>query len=676
MMRGWRPIAVVGAATVLAGLIVPANAYQRPGTRTQVDWAANGQQPASGVAGSTSISHDGRYIAFDSDAADLVAGDNNNASDIFLRDTGTGRTRLVSHTPSGVPGAGLSSCVTGGTSCYGSPVRLLPSGLPNPDYGAWDPSISGDGRYVAFTSTDSNLVSGDTNVAMDVFVYDAKTGAVRRASVDSKGNQANGASYLPAMSADGRYVSFTSEATNLVAGDTNAYPDVFVHDLRTGATTLVSVSSSGAQGCQRPACAPSTITAPPTPMQSTVSRGGRYVAFSSDACGLVAVNNNCGQLPDTYVRDLVKRTTQLLSASVDGHPTLYPEVANRGNSGSTLAGPSSTEFYAASRAISDSGQFVVFVSGASNLVPDDPSWNPAELGSGLGVFVRDIVHERTYRVDVTSDGEPPMSHYANATTSSIPMSPSISADGRIVSMYCANCTALEPSANLQVYDRATGEAVQVPGFPNGASSANRSATQRWNGDENAEISGDGDYLSYVKYWTRTSAPGLAVLGPANGADVFRYRYGIPLGAGELSGRGVLSMATAAGADLTGATLIDRPSCHDLLVRLDLATMPSFAPAVLYGVDLTIHGTTYELRAAKTGTDAEFGLFRQDAGGSWTRTATLRGGYGTTGDEVVFAVPSTAIGASGGGRLTGVRAFTAVGGMSTGAARILDQISLT
>ncbi|TMK66906.1 MAG: hypothetical protein E6G53_03640, partial [Actinobacteria bacterium] len=107
------------------------------------------------------------------------------------------------------------------------------------------PAISANGRFVAFDSSASNLVAGDTNAAADVFVRDRKTGKTRRVSVDSHGAQGNGATFLPAISADGRFVAFDSSASNLVAGDTNAVSDVFVRDRKTGKTRRVSVDSHG-----------------------------------------------------------------------------------------------------------------------------------------------------------------------------------------------------------------------------------------------------------------------------------------------------------------------------------------------------------------------------------------------------------------------------------------------
>ena len=110
------------------------------------------------------------------------------------------------------------------------------------------PSISADGRFVAFRSSASNLVPGDGNGKDDIFVHDRQTGATERVSIDSAGNEGNGDSYDSSMSANGRFVAFRSDASNLVSGDSNSAADIFVHDLQAGTTERVSVGGSGTQG--------------------------------------------------------------------------------------------------------------------------------------------------------------------------------------------------------------------------------------------------------------------------------------------------------------------------------------------------------------------------------------------------------------------------------------------
>jgi len=229
-------------------------------TRVSVDSA--GTQGTGGHSYETSLSADGRFVAFRSEATNLVAGDTNAADDIFVHDRQTGTTTRVSVDSAGTQGNSYS----------------------------YTPSISADGRYVAFLSNASNLVAGDTNASWDIFVHDRQTGTTTRVSVDSTGTQGNGASaYHPSLSADGRFVAFLSEASNLVAGDTNGRSDIFVHDRQTGTTTRVSVDSAGTQGTGGHSYTPS------------ISADGRYVAFASTATNLVAGDTN--GTGDIFVHD-------------------------------------------------------------------------------------------------------------------------------------------------------------------------------------------------------------------------------------------------------------------------------------------------------------------------------------------------------------------------------------
>jgi hypothetical protein len=154
------------------------------------------------------------------------------------------------------------------------------------------PSISGDGGLVAFASDATNLVAGDTNAKIDVFVHDLAAGATWRVSASSLGLQGNGASYNASMSLDGRHVGFTSDATNLVPGDTNTADDAFVHDLMSGATIRASLSAAGAQGNGH-----SSAIFPPA-----LSADGARIAFESGANNLVPGDVNAQW--DVFVRVL------------------------------------------------------------------------------------------------------------------------------------------------------------------------------------------------------------------------------------------------------------------------------------------------------------------------------------------------------------------------------------
>jgi Tol biopolymer transport system component len=231
---------------------------RQTGETTRVSVDSSGVE-GNGVSLNASISADGRYVAFDSAASNLVSGDTNGKTDVFVHDHQTGETTRVSVDSSGVQGNG----------------------------GSYTPSISADGRYVAFYSDSSNLITGDTNAKGDVFVHDRQTGTTTMVSVDSSGVQGNGNSEYPSISADGRYVAFRADSSNLVTNDTNAISDIFVHDCQSGATIRASVDSSGVQG--------NGYSDVPS-----ISADGRYVAFASEASNLVS--NDTNSTTDVFVR--------------------------------------------------------------------------------------------------------------------------------------------------------------------------------------------------------------------------------------------------------------------------------------------------------------------------------------------------------------------------------------
>jgi WD40-like Beta Propeller Repeat len=217
---------------------------------------------SNGASAKAAISTNGSIVVFESTASNLVAGDSNTLLDVFWRDrspaaTGTGR---VSVGTGGIQGAGPSSA----------------------------PSISGTGRFVAFASDASNIVAGDSNLTMDVFVRDRQTASTARVSVDGGGTQGAMWSGDPSITIDGRFVAFASDSANLVGGDSNLTMDAFLHDRLLGITERVSVDSGGSQGA--------TWSGDPS-----ISADGRHVAFESDAANLVVGDTN--GFTDIFVRD-------------------------------------------------------------------------------------------------------------------------------------------------------------------------------------------------------------------------------------------------------------------------------------------------------------------------------------------------------------------------------------
>jgi Tol biopolymer transport system component len=301
----------------------------RTGQTTRVSLDTSGGNPnASSVFGV--ISADGRYVAFASFATDIVTkADTNGGSDVFLRDRQTNTTTALSVTPTG-------SIANGGSGA---------------------PSLTPDGRFVAFESNASNLVAGDGNGTTDVFVRDLQTKKTTRVSVDATGGDSNGGSISSDINGDGRYVAFSSEATDLVPGGTTPFGrDVFVRDLKTATTILVSVDKFGGDG--------GNSLSFNFLGSGIISDDGRYVAFVSLADNLV--DNDTNGNFDVFVRDLQTATTRRESVDVLGRQT-------SGN-------PSELGERAA---ISGDGHYVVFDSVAADLVSNDGNF--AE-----DVFIRDV----------------------------------------------------------------------------------------------------------------------------------------------------------------------------------------------------------------------------------------------------------------------------------------------
>ncbi len=307
--------------------------------------ASDGTQ-ANNVSPGAAVSADGRFVAFQSEANNLVAGDTNAAIDIFVRDTCLGATGC---TPSTV----RVSVASDGTQANGDSAV---------------PSISADGRFVSFGSLASNLVAGDTNAFGDVFVRDTCLGAAGctpstvRVSVASDGTQGDDTSDSFSISADGRFVAFESDASNLVAGDTNLATDIFIRDTCRGATgctpstVRVSVASDGTQA---------NGNSFGNANGAAVSADGRFVAFQSDASNLVADDTNAAS--DIFVRDTC------LGATGCTPSTVRVSVASDG----TQTGGGGSRF-----SISPDGRFVAFESGASDLVVGDTN-------AASDIFVRD-----------------------------------------------------------------------------------------------------------------------------------------------------------------------------------------------------------------------------------------------------------------------------------------------
>jgi len=339
--------------------------------------AASGGAQGNDASGfSLDVSNDGALVVFSSLADNLVPFDFNGTEDVFLHDRINGTTECVSVDPAGFPSNGQSGggqiSGDGRYVCFMSRATDIgPGSISNKfqvyvydrvtkntelvsldmfwnesNDSAMNPAISHDGRFVAFYGWGSDLVPGDTNGLPDYFVRDRLLGVTERISIDSNGLQAAtphnpfdvNYSFAAGISADGRYVTFTSSSDNLVPGDTNLSQDVFIRDRQLGSTERVNVSSDGNQ----------VVTTNPYNVISSVSDDGRYVCFNSADNGLVPNDTHSGA--DVFVRDLLKEVTELVHLNSDGI---------QGNGQADLS------------SMTPDGRFVILPSFSNNLVTGD-----------------------------------------------------------------------------------------------------------------------------------------------------------------------------------------------------------------------------------------------------------------------------------------------------------------
>ena len=305
------------------------------GTVELVAVNANGD-PSNDTASNPAISSNGQHIAFTTTATNLHPADNNFIRDVYVRDTQAMTTTLISVGFDGTLANQLSSV----------------------------PAISADGRFVVFESTATNLVSDDFNFQADVFVRDRdadedgifdepEADAMRtvRVSVSGEGTAGNNASHSSSISADGRFVAFVSSATNLVAGDTNSQPDVFLHDRDADENGVFDETEPAARATYLISVGDDGEPADGLSLNTAVSADGRFVAFESYATNLLPTAVDIRQ--HIYVRDWQAGTTTLISRTSTGAP------ADDSSGNPVLSGD---------------GRFIAFESVASDLTDEDPNF--------------------------------------------------------------------------------------------------------------------------------------------------------------------------------------------------------------------------------------------------------------------------------------------------------------
>lgn len=357
------------------------------------------------------ISGDGRFIAFSSHATNLVPNDSNVWRDIFVRDTVAGQTEIVSISTEGI--AGNANC--------------------------FSPVITPDGRFIAYSTSATTLVSGGTNGTYHIFLRDRQTGITEVVSRSTVGALSNGLSQRPSISSDGRFIAFESLATNLTSGTPAGIFNIYVRDRQLGTTELVSVSTTGAPGNL-------------DSYSSSISSDGRSVAFASDALNLVPGDTN--NSTDVFMRDRQAGQTAIVSVSSSG-----------------LIGNSSS--YQPS--ISANGLFIAFASAASNLVFSDTN--------GFDdIFIRSVANGQSELVSISTTG---------IQANSYCFQPSISNDGCFVAFASYASTLInndQGTYDIFVHDRSLGF-TQAVDFSDTGEQGNE-------GSYGSAISADGHYVAY------------------------------------------------------------------------------------------------------------------------------------------------------------------------------------
>jgi Tol biopolymer transport system component len=374
--------------------------------RVSLGTLQSGALEANDASYTPAVSADGRWVAFSSDASNLVPGDYNHSRDIFLRNTRTGDVRRVSVSSAGQQG--------------------------NAD--SYNPSISGDGRFVVYDSFASNLVAGDTNRQGDVFLYDREQRTTTRISLRYDGTQTDAQSGFGVISKDGNVIAYESRATEIIKGIKTPATQLYAYDRGRKTTDLISAAFLGG-----PAGGGSGAL--------SLSDDGRFVAFSSGSADIVPYDVN--QRDDIFVRDRQNHTTRRVSVNGVG-----------GEANGASAEPS----------ISGDGRYVAFESQATNLLGIDPTFqddpksivNPeGKLDTGdtndvPDVFLYDLATGSIERDSVSATGE-----QANADS----YASAVSGDGRYVAFVSLASNLVSGDTNnvreVYVRDRTAHTTIRV-----------------------------------------------------------------------------------------------------------------------------------------------------------------------------------------------------------------------
>lgn len=681
------------ALGIATGTADSARAYPRPG-RTQVLSVASdgswGRAPQRlpgiaqdcGVICETDISADGRYAVFSSAAEGLVADDNNKVADVFLRDLELGTTHRVSVASDGSEAVGVCGTVgsTGVTA------------------GSRHASISANGRYVVFSSCAGNLSAIDDKLAQDVFLHDHKTHQTELISVSSReqpatcaGQGSCSSSRLnQAISATGRFVAFSSRAPNLVEGDSNNAFDVFVRDRDRGTTERIPITSRDRQiGREIPV---------------VVSDSGRYVAFLVHTEGPEAINNRL----DVYWHD--RRNGRTIQADVSDKAQEFVPLTD------------AELLHHLNLAISGNGRYVGFASRWNGFIPNDTN-------DAYDVFVKDMRTDRVERVSVRSTGEEvpafSLGHISLSRdgrhvvfTSASRIAPD-DVEGNEMSEMCGAYDSVRGAClnalggfdpDVYLYDRKTGEAELISRDVDGGTTCDQQdqlkcADDTWNGSVSAggrfvtfesdsrelveqEDKYDGPYDFFVR--DRGLAVGSVRFRAPRDRSIQRRNQFARHAYVEITDEVGDAASGFEGTDLLGMSLALRPALNDLFVRIDVESLPAIRPArvahgslqltIVYGLRFLVGTNWYEFRAADSyfsGIRPRLGLFRCDSEPPLAchKIAALRGGLGTTGQQVVAAIPLDLVAGADESGFSNLRGFVGRGSYRTGVIATVDEVSV-
>ncbi len=622
-------------------------------------------------------SEDGRYTVFASDSTNLVSGDANNARDIFVYDQQTTTLRRLNLSEQGAAGNGTSqfpyissdatrvafsseatNLVLGDTNGFSdifvvttftgaiSRVNLANTGT-QANGSSFRPALSSTGRYVVFESSATNLVSPATASGIThIYLRDTQTGTTSLVSVDSAGTAGDGNSTQARVSADGRYVVFASNATNLVAGDTNGVRDIFLRDTVAGTTTRVSVATDGTQG--------NGLSRSPS-----ITADGSQIAFSSASSNLVAGDTN--GVPDIFVHTVATGTTVRVSVTSGGAEAVDPSAVG-------------FQLGSINPSISATGRYVAFASLANNLTDGDAvgRYQAADSNNALDIFVhdRDVANSGTFdtpgnlatsMVSRNRFGYQTLRVLGEPSTAAADIFPAISADGRWVAfpsdaegasgLVHGATNKTSPDGNdyrdVFVHDR------RINALPNPGNDPTVSITAPLNGDSVAigstvsvvaSASAPAGTVQSVEFFVNGASLGVVTSAPYSVQWTPTVAASYTLSAlviDSFGNRGVsstISVSVSTASPNTPTVSISSPSAGSVLpvnTAMTLAAVASDSDGTIASVDFLANGQVI-------GTDATFPYsvaWTPSATGSFSLTAeaTDDGGNSSLSAAVVVTV---------------------------------------